>query len=324
MDRVERGRIVEGHGDLRPEHIYLESAGRPPTIIDCVEYSAELRTLDLADELAFLAMECKRLGHGDVGDAVIAAYEHAGDDLIPPAVLNLYKCYRACVRAKVAMLGAQQRLTSSARPLARVCRKYLELADHYAAELGPPCLVIIGGLMGTGKSTLAESLAKSLAVDLLATDRIRRSLLGVSPRPRAYGEGAYDARGRRFVYEELFRQARERLTEGQSVVIDGGFLTNGVRRRARRMASEHGAVAVCVWCQCPRDVALSRLARRARDRGGDSEGREDLYDSQASELESLGADEPAVTVDTTDELPHQLQRIFAEMRRRLLHGAEEP
>ena len=73
------GRVVEGHGDLRPEHIYLN--GRP-TVIDCIEFSDELRTVDIADELSFLGMECERLGDGGLGEAVLAEYERVcGDHL---------------------------------------------------------------------------------------------------------------------------------------------------------------------------------------------------------------------------------------------------
>ena len=105
-ERAIDGRIVEGHGDLRPEHIYLE--GNRPLIIDCVEFSPELRRLDVADELSFLAMECDRLGIGWVGSQVIDFYRRRSGDSLPDSLVAFYKAYRACVRAKVAGLRAHQ------------------------------------------------------------------------------------------------------------------------------------------------------------------------------------------------------------------------
>ena len=103
--RATAGRVVEGHGDLRPEHIYLNGH---PTVIDCIEFSEELRTVDIADELSFLGMECERLGDGGLGKAVLAEYQRMSGDQVPDSLLAFYRCYRAIVRAKVALLRSQQ------------------------------------------------------------------------------------------------------------------------------------------------------------------------------------------------------------------------
>lgn len=158
-DRVAAGRIVDGHGDLRPEHIYLD--GRP-IVIDCIEFSVELRTVDIADELSFLSMECQHLGDGRLGELVLAKYQRVCKDQIPESLLDFYCSYRALVRAKVALLRSQQQTNDASRPSADVIRKYIDLADHYAAALGPPCVLIVGGLMGAGKSTLARKVADAL------------------------------------------------------------------------------------------------------------------------------------------------------------------
>ena len=80
----------------------------PPAIIDCVEFSKELRTVDVADELSFLSMECQRLGDGGLAETVLATYERASKDHIPPWLLAFYRAYRACVRAKIVLLRGQQ------------------------------------------------------------------------------------------------------------------------------------------------------------------------------------------------------------------------
>lgn len=98
--RIREGRVVEGHGDLRPEHICLDD---PPAIFDCLEFSRDLRMLDPADELSFLALECLRLGAPEVGGWFWDAYRDRTDDDPPPDLVSFYGRYRALRRAKIAM-----------------------------------------------------------------------------------------------------------------------------------------------------------------------------------------------------------------------------
>lgn len=93
-------RVVEGHGDLRPEHICLEA---PPLIIDCLAFNREFRLLDPADECAFLALECEILGAPQVGPLLQDAYTQATGDAPDPSVCTFYRSYRAALRAKLAV-----------------------------------------------------------------------------------------------------------------------------------------------------------------------------------------------------------------------------
>ena len=99
-ERVRKGRIVEGHGDLRPEHICLADE---PAIIDCLEFARDLRVLDAADELAFLALECERLGDPRVGGWFLDAYREVTGDVPPGPLLGFHRRYRALRRAKIAI-----------------------------------------------------------------------------------------------------------------------------------------------------------------------------------------------------------------------------
>lgn len=97
--RVNEGHVVDGHGDLRPEHIWL---GDPPAVIDCIEFDPVLRILDPADDLSFLALECERLGHAWVGQLFLEAYVEATGDRPPDLVLAFYRVFRALRRATIA------------------------------------------------------------------------------------------------------------------------------------------------------------------------------------------------------------------------------
>jgi aminoglycoside phosphotransferase family enzyme len=98
------GKIVEAHGDLRPEHICLEAE---PVIIDCLEFNVAVRILDPASELMFLGLECDRLGAPQVGALVLETYSNLTGDKPPLELLDFYKSYHACIRAKIAIWHLQ-------------------------------------------------------------------------------------------------------------------------------------------------------------------------------------------------------------------------
>lgn len=308
--RVLAGRIVDGHGDLRPEHVYV---GTPPVVIDCIEFSDSIRIADVADELSFLAMECERLGDGGLGKLVLESYQQASRDDIPRRLLSFYRAYRASVRAKVALFRRQQQPEANSFFDDQI-RQYLELAERDAKELGPPMLLVVGGLMGSGKSTLAARLADRFCVDMLSTDVVRHAMLGTSDVPAAYGQDHYQPTLRERVYDELLHRAGELLQDGQSVVLDGTFFSDSLRGRAYQLADRHGAAALHVLCTCPRQVAYKRIQNRAEAGQSESEARTELYDLQARDFEPPYADDPVLTVDTNKPLAVQEQAVCAELR----------
>ncbi|MEX1257447.1 MAG: hypothetical protein WEG36_07505 [Gemmatimonadota bacterium] len=127
--RVADGRIVEAHGDLRPEHIYLEA---DPSIIDCLEFDRELRFLDPADELSFLTVECDRLGQASVGRRFLQTYARVAEDDPPAELLRFYGSFRAFLRARIAIRHLRDgdvrdpsRWPARALEYLRFARKYL-------------------------------------------------------------------------------------------------------------------------------------------------------------------------------------------------------
>ncbi len=123
-------RVVEAHGDLRPQHICLLET---PVVIDCLEFNRELRLLDPADELAFLALECERLGAPGVGATFLEVYGELSGDAPATRLIHFYKTHRACVRAKLALWHPADDHTPD--KWRRRAREYLALADRYASAL---------------------------------------------------------------------------------------------------------------------------------------------------------------------------------------------
>jgi len=129
--RVRDGRVVEGHGDLRPEHICVE---RPPQVIDCLEFSREFRLLDTADELGFLALECERLGAAWVKGILFGHYDELCRDVPPPALVDFYQSHRACVRAKIAIWHLEEPQRTDAAEWTARALEYLRLAARHGAQ----------------------------------------------------------------------------------------------------------------------------------------------------------------------------------------------
>lgn len=126
--RVRAGKIIEAHGDLRPEHIWL---GVEPVVIDCLEFKREYRILDVADELAFLAMECEHLGAPSVGQIFLETYSEVTGDKPPEKLLHFYKSYRATLRAKITIWHIKDSDVRNLSKWSSLAREYLRLAEDH-------------------------------------------------------------------------------------------------------------------------------------------------------------------------------------------------
>ncbi len=128
--RVRQGRIVEGHGDLRPEHVCLLPE---PVVIDCLEFNREFRILDPLDELGYLALECERLHAPQVGRWLLQSYQLASGDVAPVSLLHFYQCCRAVLRAKLALWHLRDDGRHPPGKWTATASGYLELALRHAA-----------------------------------------------------------------------------------------------------------------------------------------------------------------------------------------------
>ena len=308
-DGVERraatDRIVEGHGDLRPEHIYLL---QPPVVIDCLEFSLEYRLVDPLDELAFLEMECERLGHAGIGRHLWESYLHCneGGHAADVDLLHFYQAYRATVRAKVAYLRAAQQVDAWREASWNELRRYVRIAVRHSSALGPAWCLVVGGLSGTGKTRLAGALAEVLGCSVLSTDVVRGSLFArpSDDRSSAVQEvNRYTRRSRAAVYDRLFELADARLLQGRSVVLDGTFLEPALRRRASEMALIRGARCQIVQCRCPMSLSERRIAERQARGNSASEATAAVLRRQQWQL---SPNEQVLVLDTS--LPEQFLR----------------
>jgi aminoglycoside phosphotransferase family enzyme/predicted kinase len=282
--RVAAGRIREGHGDLRLEHVYFvdgDPGDDAPVVIDCVEFAERFRAGDVAADVAFLAMELDLAARPDLAAGFLARYAEAAGDLDLYRVVDFYLSYRAWVRGKIAALVASD---EDAAPELRKrkraeARRDFALARSYAGRaLEPPFVVVVSGMIGSGKSTLAAALGRALAAPVVDSDRTRKALAGLGPTERG-GAALYTEEGRARAYDELLRRADGVLGSGRAVVLDATFSEASRRRQACRLARARGADLVVVELGCAAPTLRARLERR---RGGAS-----VSDATDAELDAL-------------------------------------
>ena len=235
--RVACGRIVDGHGDLLADDVFCLPEG--PQVLDCLEFDDRLRHVDVLDDAAFLAMDLERLGRPELAARFLDYYVEFTGDPAPPALRHHYIAYRAIVRAKVACMRHDQGVAAAAADA--VEHADLALRHLRAADVR---LVLVGGLPGSGKTTIAHGLADRFGAVVLSSDRVRKELAGIDPESRAtadYRAGIYSPDHTDELYAELLHRAEELLGRGESVVLDASWTSSVHRGRATEVARHAAA-----------------------------------------------------------------------------------
>ena len=272
--RRRAGKVRRTHGDLHLRNICLFE-GRP-TPFDALEFDERLATTDVLYDLAFLLMDLVRIDSGANANRLMNRYwDMAGEAEAALELLPFFMALRAGVRMAV---GIEAGAVVEAD-------RYRQLARHLARR-APPVALAIGGLSGSGKSTIARLVAPQLpgpaGARLLRSDVLRKRLQGLAPETRLTGAPAYSAAARGAVYAHLADHAREAYAAGGSVILDATF-QDGAARTALEAA---GLPLAKLWLDVPRDVRLARVAARpagASDAGPDVAGAQE-------EPAGLGAD----------------------------------
>lgn len=264
--RTRRGLIRECHGDLRAEHVVL---GEPPSVVDCVEFDPALRTLDVADDLAFLVMDLTDLGGGQIADELTAAYRSAGGDPGDGALLAFYAAYRAVVRAKVLLVRAGQLPSGSAQrsETNAHARELVLLAGRFAWRARLPLVLVVCGAPASGKSHLSGALASASGLAHLSSDVTRKRLAGLAPSEPAPPD-SYRDEFSAATYGELGRRAAAELSSRGGAIVDATFRRRDDRRAFADALAGAGPVTF-IECRAPAHVLAERaLAREHGERHG--------------------------------------------------------
>ena len=233
--RISGHRIRDCHGDLHLEHICLTDG---IVIFDCIEFNERFRYSDTASEVAFLSMDLDFNGYPDDARAFADDYIRFSKDGQMQSLLNFYRCYRAYVRGKVISFRLDEAALSESErsEIVAAGSRYFDLAFSYAARLEKPALILMTGLMGSGKSHLARNLSPLLGADVLRTDVLRKEMLDISPEERRFeefGAGIYSDKVSARTYDLALEKALDLISRGRSVILDASFKRRTEREKAR-------------------------------------------------------------------------------------------
>jgi aminoglycoside phosphotransferase family enzyme/predicted kinase len=264
--RIADERVRDGHGDLLADDIFMLDDG--PRILDCLEFDDRLRFGDVLNDVAFLAMDLEFHGSPALAGALMERWRELTGETHPASLAHHYIAYRAHGRAKVACLRAAQ---GDAAAVADA-RTHLDLTLAHL-EHARVAMVLVGGLPGTGKSTLAEGIARTRGWAVLHSDEIRKELSGLPAEAHAdagFGEGIYSRQYTERTYAELLRRAERMASMGESVVVDASWTGAASREAAVRVAQRTHTELHQFRCESPRDVAAYRLSTRGARYGSDA------------------------------------------------------
>ena len=287
--RVAGGKIRDCHGDLHLQHICL---GEEILIFDCIEFNQRFRYSDVAADIAFLLMDLDSHGEPLLSADLASHYLEISQDWALFLLLNFYKSYRAYVRGKVTCFRLEDPAISGEEKASALdeARRYFSLAHKYARKLNRPWLLVIFGLMGTGKSTVAQSLSRALGWECLRSDVIRKELAQISPQVHRYEEfhqGIYSPDFSRRTYQALFDRVLDLLGSGQSVILDGSFKKQDERKEALSLAAKANADLLLIECLCSEQGIQRRMARRATEENDPSDGRWEIFAQQKEDYEKV-------------------------------------
>ncbi len=301
-ERIAQGRIVEGHGDLHLKNICLHR-GRI-VIFDCVEFSLALRAVDVTNDIAFLTMDLDSRGMHALSVYFLNEYLQRTGDYGGLALFDFYQSHRACVRAKVAAIQKRNTEQPHERMQAQQeIRSYLALAQRYTAR-SRGGLLIMCGLSGSGKSTVARDIAERLGGVVVRSDAVRKQLAGFDVRQAAgadYGRGIYTAAMTTRTYDAMRAHARAILQSGRWAILDATFGRRAQRAAAAELARENNGPVAIVYCVQPDGEIARRLTERARSRNDISDAGADVAIHQRREFEPPTVSEGNMLVWTGGE-----------------------
>src|SRR5213082_847733 len=283
-ERVQQHRIRDCHGDLHLDHIHITLEAT--TTFDCIEFNDRFRFIDIANDLAFLAMDFDFEGRSDLGNLLLrnAAREFGDDGILK--VSDFYKCYRAFVRGTVESIQAMEPETVNPEEHIKQAARYFRLALRYAASDSAPLVLAVIGRVGTGKTAVAKQLGNELDLPVFSSDEIRKTLAGIPLTERTAAERRDDVYSEQMTeqtYKELLAKGLTALKTHGGVVLDATFSSQANRELLRRECAE---AKVCLQV-IELDVDTDKIERRLRAR---DQSVNEISDARLEDFEKLNSD----------------------------------
>ena len=265
QERINKGFIKDCHGDL-----HLNNINITPDYVcihDCIEFNDRFRFIDFASDIAFLAMDLEFNGRRDFADFVVYEISKRMSDDTIFKVIDFYICYRAFVRGKVESLKSEEVNVPKreARSSHKRATGYFRLSLRYALFGSRPTVIVIFGMIGTGKSTLAELISRELDCDVISSDKIRKEMLGIAPTERRYepfDKGIYSEATTDRVYNEMIKMVKHVEKSGNTIILDASFSKKKYRALLNKVAKSLEISLFFVQTKARDKTIKERLLRR--------------------------------------------------------------
>lgn len=307
--RVKEGFVIDGHGDLRLEHIFMH--GDDFGLIDCIEFNQRFRFNDAVSEAAFLSMELDYMGKTDLADGILSGFFKIYDDEESKKLLNFYRCYRAYVRAKVAcfMIDGKDGSWELYEAKKTEVKRLVDMAAVYAINMFDTKCLVFYGLMASGKTKNADKFTSMFPVEHVNTDVIRKLMHGLDPEKNVhvdFGVDIYSKENSLKLYDELGRIAENNMRIGRMTLIDGSFSKTEYLDRIKANCS-CGFKKIRFFAS--EDATIERLEKR-KNKICVSDGRIEIYESQKRSAQDIGADFEIETVGRTEDNAEKVLRFL--------------
>jgi len=315
IQRYDNGFVRECHGDLHLRNLVRLPSGL--AAFDCVEFSAELRNIDVISDVSFLLMDLIARERRDLAYLFINRYLECTGDYAGMSVLGLYYVYHALIRAKIAAIRSVERIDGADRQ--RDLEEMVHCCSVARRWIVPrrPCLIAMHGFSGSGKTVLSQTLLSRLPAIRVRSDIERKRRHGLEETERSgagIGKGIYDPRARMGIYQTLAVAAETLLRLGQHVIVDASFLRRKDRQSFRLLARRLGAEFVIVNARAEPDELLRRLQRRLCDASDASEAEANVLQYQYENADPLDIDELKSTVAVATDVDVDVGAVVEQIR----------
>jgi uncharacterized protein len=334
-DRIQQHRILDCHGDLHLDHVHLTPEAT--TIFDCIEFNDRFRFIDIANDLAFLAMDFDFEGRSDLGNLLLRNAAREVGDAGMLRIANFYKCYRAFVRGKVESIQATEKETTNRQEHEKQAARYFRLALRYAIAGSEPLILVMMGRVGTGKSTIAKRLAGELNWPAFSSDEIRKTLAGVPLTQRTPSElrnKIYSPQMTRRTYKTLAKDGlaaigcsrgrRPRpLQSHNGVILDATFSTGARRKFLRDECKKTNVQSQFVELEVDPNEIKKRLKARDQKTAETSDARLEDFQRLIAAYEAPSELAPGlIRVSATTSVSDTVKTILLRLAGRQVVGTD--
>jgi len=316
IERRKDGFVRECHGDLHLSNLVRLEEGI--VAFDCVEFSAELRNIDVVSDIAFLVMDLVGAARQDLAYVFLNRYLECTGDYPGMTLFGLYFVYHSMIRAKVAAIRSAERLDDDERQTDIEKLKHnLAVAARWI-DSPNPMLIAMHGYSGSGKTWLSSQLLSQLPAIRVRSDIERKRFFGLdelavsASRP---GEGIYTDASNKNVYKKLLQKCERLLEAGFNVIVDASFLGHGNRQLFKNLADRRGVSYSLVAVNASRKELDKRLQERST-RGKDaSEAGIDVLRHQYENADVLTAAERRQAVFVATDEAVDLRNVIRQIKR---------